>query len=79
MLQERAEEHNDLLDVLSERIVEQLSGSRVVINNIAADLGTSGRTLTRYLAEQGISFDRLIDDIRRGLAMRYLDEGKAKL
>lgn len=79
MLQERAEEDNDLLDVLSERIVEQLSGSRVIIKNIAADLGTSERTLSRHLAEQGISFDRLIDDIRRDLAMRYLDEGKVKL
>jgi len=27
----------------------------------------------------GISFDQLIDDIRKDLAMRYLDEGKVKL
>ncbi len=30
-------------------------------------------------AEQGISFEQLIDDIRKDLAMRYLDEGKVKL
>jgi AraC-like DNA-binding protein len=30
-------------------------------------------------AEHGISFDQLIDDIRKDLAMRYLDEGEVKL
>ena len=76
MLQERADDGNDLLEVLSERIVEQLSSSRAIINNIAADLGTGERTLSRRLAQQGINFDRLIDDIRRDLAMRYLDQSR---
>ena len=52
-------------------------GDRTLV--VAADLGTSERTLSRRLAEQGISFDQLIDDIRKDLAMRYLDEGKVKL
>ncbi len=77
MLQERADDGNDLLEVLSERIVEQLSSSRAIINNIAADLGTGERTLSRRLAQQGINFDRLIDDIRRDLAMRYLDQSRS--
>ena len=79
VLQERAEEGNDFLDVLSERIVDQLSSGRVTIKKVAADLGSSDRTLGRRLAEQGISFDELIDDIRKDLAMRYLDEGQVKL
>jgi len=42
-------------------------------------LGTSERTLSRRLADHGVSFDQLIDDIRKDLAMRYLDDGKVKL
>ena len=79
VLQERAEEGNDFMDVMSERIVDQLSSGRVTIKKIAADLGTSERTLSRRLAEQGISFEQLIDDIRKDLAMRYLNEGKVQL
>ncbi len=79
MLQERAEEGNDFLDVLSERIVDQLSSGRATIKKIAADLGTSERTLNRRLAEQGISFEQLVDDIRKDLAMSYLNEGNVQL
>ena len=79
VLQERAEEGNDFLDVIAERIVDQLSSGRVTIKKVAADLGSSERTLSRRLAETGTSFDQLIDDIRKDLAMRYLDEGKVKL
>jgi AraC-like DNA-binding protein len=79
LLQERAEEGNDFLDVIAERIVDQLSSGRVTIKKVAADLSSSERTLSRRLAEHGISFDQLIDDIRKDLAMRYLDEGEVKL
>ena len=79
LLQERAEEGNDFLDVIAERIVDQLSSGRVTIKKVAADISSSERTLSRRLAEHGISFDQLIDDIRKDLAMRYLDEGEVKL
>ena len=79
VLQERAEQGHDFLDVIAERIVDQLSSGRVTIKKVAADLGSSERTLSRRLAEHGISFDQLIDDIRKDVAMRYLDEGKVKL
>ena len=79
VLRERAEEGNDLLHVIAERIVDQLSSGRVTIKKVAADLDTSERTLNRRLAEHGISFDQLIDDIRKDLAMRYLDEVKVEL
>ena len=62
-----------------------ISGALVGIINdylgleVAADLGTSERTLSRRLAEQGTSFEQLIDHIRKDLAMRYPNEGKFKL
>jgi AraC-like DNA-binding protein len=52
-------------------------GDRTLV--VAADLDTSERTLSRRLAEHGISFDQLINDFRKDLTMRYLDEGKVKL
>ncbi len=64
---------------LSRRFADQLFGGRVTIKKVAADLGSSEPTLSRRLAEQGSNFDQLIDDIRKYLAMRYLDQGKLKL
>ncbi len=60
-------------------IVNRLSRGRVKIEEIAADLVSRERTLSRRLAEKGISFDQLIDNIRKDLADRYLNESKVKL
>lgn len=39
---------------------------------IAARLGTSERSLQRHLADEGLSFDALLEELRRELALRYL-------
>lgn len=44
------------------------------IETIARDLGTSVRTLQRRLAEDGHSFQELLDETRHLLARRYLEE-----
>jgi AraC-like DNA-binding protein len=79
VLRERAEDGNDFLDVIAERVVDQLSSGRLTVKKIASDLGTSKRTISKRLADHGTSFDQLIDDIRKDLAMRYLDEGSVKV
>ena len=79
VLEERAANGDAFLDLVSERIVDQLSSGRVTAKKIASDFGTSQRTISRRLAEHGTSFDELIDDIRKQLAMRYLDEGGIRL
>lgn len=43
------------------------------INEIAAHLGTSLRTLNRRLASEGLSYQSIIDDVRRTLAVEYLE------
>ena len=64
VLRERAEDGNDFLDVIAERVVDLLSSARLTVKEIARDLGTSKRTICKRLAEHGTSFDQLIHDIR---------------
>ena len=43
-------------------------------NQVAAELHMTTRTLHRKLTRQGTSYQRMLDDIRRTLAIRYLRE-----
>jgi AraC-like DNA-binding protein len=45
----------------------------------ATILGMSERTLQRRLAEEGTSFQRLLDDTRRELAQHYLGQSNISL
>jgi AraC-like DNA-binding protein len=49
-----------------------LAGQRPAIQDLARELHLSTRTLQRRLSEQGITFQRLLDDARRELAHHYL-------
>jgi len=49
-----------------------LAGQRPGIEDLARELHLSTRTLQRRLTEQGITFQRLLDDARRELARHYL-------
>jgi AraC-like DNA-binding protein len=46
------------------------------ISAIAGELAMSMRTLQRRLAEEGMRFNDLVDDIRRDTAERYLSSGR---
>ena len=49
-----------------------LAGQRPAIQDLARELHLSTRTLQRRLTEQGISFQRLLDEARHELARHYL-------
>lgn len=49
-----------------------LAGQRPGIQDLARELHVSTRTLQRRLTEQGITFQRLLEDARRELARHYL-------
>jgi AraC-like DNA-binding protein len=49
-----------------------LAGQRPGIDNLARELHLSTRTLQRRLTEQGITFQRLLEEARRELARHYL-------
>ena len=56
-------------------IVELLPYSAPSLDRVARRLGTSSRSLGRRLAEEGTSFKVLVDELRRELARRYLEQG----
>jgi AraC-like DNA-binding protein len=49
-----------------------LAGRRPEIRDLARELHLSTRTLQRRLAEQDVTFQRLLDEARRELARHYL-------
>lgn len=55
-------------------VSQALSAGVPRISSIASCLGMSGRTLQRRLAERGYSFQDLVDESRRELAERLLEE-----
>jgi AraC-like DNA-binding protein len=60
----------DVRRVLASRVV---SGD-TLMPAIARQLGLSKRTLHRRLAEDGVSFQELLEEVRKAAAGRYLDE-----
>ena len=56
------------------QLLEQLSSGAVTEETMASHLHMSRRTLQRKLAEADITYKQLVDDTRRDLAMRHLDD-----
>ena len=55
-----------------DRLSTALSGGVPALHEVARELAMSGRTLQRRLAEAGHSFQSLVDEARRRLALRLL-------
>jgi AraC-like DNA-binding protein len=46
------------------------------VEDIARNLGMSRRTLARKLSDERLNFTEILQQLRRDLAVRYLDDGK---
>lgn len=57
-----------------DRVSTALSGGVPALSEVARELGMSGRTLQRRLAAEDTSFQSLVDEARRRLAMRLLGQ-----
>lgn len=67
--------HEDtLIERLRTIIKEELNGGDASLERVADQLGMSGRTLQRKLRDHRTSHQELLDEMRKGLAMRYLRE-----
>ena len=55
-------------------IVPLLPHGQARMRTIAAELGVSQRTLVRRLAAEGLTFRKVLDDLRLDLTKRYLRE-----
>jgi AraC-like DNA-binding protein len=53
-----------------------LPHGRVVVDDVARSLGMSERTLARKLANEGLNFTEILQQLRRDLAVHYLDDPK---
>jgi AraC-like DNA-binding protein len=60
-------------------IQQQLTGRRPTIDDIADALHISIRTLQRRLQDEGISFQRVLEDARHQLARHYLNNSVLEL
>jgi AraC-like DNA-binding protein len=57
-------------------ISTMLPHGRVLAENVARSLGMSDRTLARKLSDEGLNFTEILQQLRRDLAVRYLDDRK---
>lgn len=61
-------------DVVRCRLVSKLVDGGIDAEQLAQDLHMSRRTLQRRLAEEQTSYTQLLDEARRELALRYVDD-----
>ncbi|HVU01699.1 MAG TPA: AraC family transcriptional regulator [Polyangiaceae bacterium] len=57
-----------------EHLVAALQAGDPTLGNVVSRLKTSDRTLRRRLQEEGVTFSDLLSDVRRELALRYLED-----
>jgi AraC-like DNA-binding protein len=62
----------DLVDDLSQRIGQALRGTIPDAATLARQMGMSARTLSRRLHERGLTYQEVVDQARRELALRHL-------
>lgn len=66
--------HTDLADEVRAVIAERLGAADLDLEVVARSLGTSARTLQRRLGESDLTFQRLVDEVRRATALPLLVE-----
>lgn len=67
------------VDQVAELLQKRIAGSSPTIQAIAQELHISSRTLQRRLAEEGVQFQHLLEQVRHKLAKRYLQSSELEL
>ena len=57
------------------RLEPLLASGEIGIERVARDLGYSRQTLYRRLKAEGVTFEQLLDGLRRRLALRFMSDG----
>ena len=70
---------NDVIARCQARLLDQLSSGELSENAMAQQLHMSRRTLQRKLAEADLTYQKLVDDTRRDLAMRHLEDSRLSI
>ncbi|MCU1715682.1 AraC family transcriptional regulator [Pseudomonas sp. 5P_3.1_Bac2] len=69
----------ELPSYVSQLLRDLLPNGRTSIEQIAEYMDLGPRTLQRYLAEEGTSFQQLLDETRQSMAQRYLTDSTLNL
>jgi AraC-like DNA-binding protein len=72
MLLGRLQANRSVADLVRERVEHELEKGGLDESRIARQLGMSTRTLQRRLRGEGLSFAKILDDVRRRLAFSHL-------
>ena len=75
-LADRRGDTSQLRTRVENAISSLLPHGRVLVEDVARSLGMSERTLARKLANEGMNFTEILQQLRRDLAVRYLDDPK---
>jgi AraC-like DNA-binding protein len=67
---------SELRTRVENEISSLLPHGRVLVEDVARSLGMSDRTLARRLSDEGLNFTEILQQLRRDLAIRYLDDRK---
>ena len=67
-------DENNLPARCKSNLLEHLTSGEVSEENMARQLHMSRRTLQRRLAESNTTYQKLVDDTRRDLALRYMED-----
>ena len=60
---------------VEQRLEPLLASGQIGIERLARDLGYSRQTLYRRLKAEGVTYEQLLDGLRRRLALRFMREG----
>jgi AraC-like DNA-binding protein len=72
----RTGDRSELRTKVENAISSVLPHQRVRVEYVARNLGMSKRTLARKLADEGLNFSEIFQNLRHDLAVRYLEDGK---
>jgi AraC-like DNA-binding protein len=78
-LADRRGDTSQLRTRVENAISSLLPHGRVLVEDVARSLGMSERTLARKLSDEGLNFTEILQELRRDLAVRYLDDRKLRV
>ena len=76
VLADRKADPSSLRTQVENAISSLLPHGRVSVEDVARNLGVSERTLARRLSDEGSAFSEILQDLKRDLAVRYLEDRK---
>jgi AraC-like DNA-binding protein len=78
LLAARPEPHEAVIQRVRRHLVAALheTGAEATLSAVATKLHMSVRSLQRRLSDEGSTFDDVLEDTRRDLALRYLSDSK---